>query len=154
MTKCSSCGQEKKLRSRGLCNTCYCREQRHKNPERFRAYGRKRYPHRKHKILAYNKAWREENKQKVYESERKLRSKVDALKTMNPCKDCGNKFPAECMDYDHTDPTMKSSGISILVDRNTVWRTILDEIAKCDLVCANCHRIRTKQRYATKRQIS
>lgn len=61
-----------------------------------------------------------------------------------PCGDCHESFPAECMDFDHRDPKTKLRDISRMVDRPS--EEILAEIAKCDLVCANCHRTRTKKR--------
>lgn len=57
--------------------------------------------------------------------------------------DCGNRFPPECMDFDHRPGEIKLFGISASVQG---WQKMLDEIVKCDLVCANCHRIRTKAR--------
>jgi hypothetical protein len=60
-----------------------------------------------------------------------------------PCMDCGGIFPPECMDFDHRDPSDKVQGVSRLVFRRYSRDRILAEIAKCDLICANCHRIRT-----------
>ena len=70
------------------------------------------------------------------------RTLVDSLKS-EPCSDCRNKFPPECMDFDHV-RGQKAFNVS-----KAVWGNLdnlLAEIAKCDLVCANCHRIRTKKR--------
>ena len=61
-----------------------------------------------------------------------------------PCVDCGKLFPSVCMDWDHVRGE-KVAPVSRLLTRNN-RRAILAEIAKCDLVCANCHRIRTKLR--------
>jgi hypothetical protein len=60
-----------------------------------------------------------------------------------PCMDCGNCYPPECMDFDHRDP----SGKRFTIAQNLTRRLsdVLEEIAKCDIVCANCHRIRTHQ---------
>jgi hypothetical protein len=47
------------------------------------------------------------------------------------------------LEFDH----LRDKEFSIskgLVDRN--WQSVLDEIAKCDVVCANCHRRRTAKR--------
>jgi len=59
-----------------------------------------------------------------------------------PCADCGGRFPACAMDFDHRDPAMKVAPVSRLVGRAT-HAQILAEAAKCDIVCANCHRLRT-----------
>lgn len=62
-----------------------------------------------------------------------------------PCADCGHKFPTECMDFDHVRGEKKFN-----VCQEGIWcgvEKLLEEIAKCDIVCANCHRIRTKARF-------
>ena len=60
-----------------------------------------------------------------------------------PCADCGGLFAPHQMDFDHRPGTVKrfnlTSGGSML--RPTA--ALLEEAAKCDVVCANCHRIRT-----------
>lgn len=62
-----------------------------------------------------------------------------------PCQDCGHCFDPEVMEFDH-DRGEKRQTISDLVRRASSTANIADEIAKCDLVCANCHRLRTKSR--------
>lgn len=74
---------------------------------------------------------------------REQRAKIEKLKA-SPCLDCGRRFPPECMDFDHRDGTIKRGTISQLLSHS--WDQILSEIAKCDLICANCHRIRTRRR--------
>ena len=61
-----------------------------------------------------------------------------------PCQDCGNTFPPECMDFDHARGE-KSFTIGQMKAHYS-RRRLLDEIDKCDVVCANCHRTRTKKR--------
>jgi len=76
----------------------------------------------------------------------RLRAMRDALKSV-PCYDCQVSFDPECMDFDHRDGSQKSFTISkamFAVQGNT--DIILAEVAKCDVVCANCHRLRTKRR--------
>jgi hypothetical protein len=59
-----------------------------------------------------------------------------------PCLDCGEIDPL-VLEFDHLGN--KSFNIAHgLRDRN--WQVVLDEIAKCDVVCANCHRRRTALR--------
>jgi hypothetical protein len=43
---------------------------------------------------------------------------------------------------------VKTAGIASLIANNRPWSEIEAEMAKCDLVCANCHRIRTAERRA------
>lgn len=74
----------------------------------------------------------------------KRRALVQDLKKKS-CMDCGNSFPPVCMDFDHRNPAEKIDQISELIARVSLKR-LLEEIAKCDLICANCHRIRTQKR--------
>lgn len=69
--------------------------------------------------------------------------KFYALKA-KPCMDCGGSFPPCAMDFDHRPDEVKLFGVGQAVCRS--WKKVLAEIAKCDLICANCHRIRTKER--------
>jgi hypothetical protein len=71
------------------------------------------------------------------------RVKIERLKVA-PCLDCNECFPPECMDFDHRDPKTKRMNIAALIGCRL--DKILAEIAKCDLICANCHRIRTRRR--------
>lgn len=72
---------------------------------------------------------------------RRRREWLNDLKAGKPCADCGGMFPTFCMDFDHRDRSEKFKNVSAMlmysIDR------IEQEIAKCDLVCANCHRMRT-----------
>jgi hypothetical protein len=62
----------------------------------------------------------------------------------HPCTDCGESDPV-VLEFDHLDAEGKSFCISQgLPYRN--WQSILDEIEKCEVVCANCHRRRTAVR--------
>lgn len=66
---------------------------------------------------------------------------VEAAKAV-PCDDCGERYPHYVMDFDHRDPLQKLFNIGSL-SRMTSVAKLLAEIAKCDVVCANCHRERT-----------
>lgn len=70
---------------------------------------------------------------------RKRRALLDRAKQV-PCADCGGMFPPYVMDFDHRDPSTKEFNVgSYMVSIARLTR----EIAKCDVVCANCHRERT-----------
>ena len=61
----------------------------------------------------------------------------------NPCRDCGGTFPPVAMDFDHV-RGVKVTDLARMSQMS--WDLVLDEVAKCDLVCANCHRVRTQSR--------
>ncbi|HEU0337027.1 MAG TPA: hypothetical protein VFR43_10755 [Gaiellaceae bacterium] len=68
------------------------------------------------------------------------------LKDGRPCVDCGRVFHHAAMQWDHLPGFDKRREVSTLVRRGFRRDTILDEIAKCELVCANCHAVRTFER--------
>lgn len=57
-----------------------------------------------------------------------------------PCADCGIEYPAPVMHFHHRDPSQKFKTVCSLVNHSE--ETILAEIAKCDVLCANCHAMR------------
>jgi hypothetical protein len=66
-----------------------------------------------------------------------------------PCADCGYSFPTCCMDFHHVYGVKKFN-----ISDGRSWKVpmpeLLKEIAKCTVICANCHRIRhAKQRTGT-----
>lgn len=58
----------------------------------------------------------------------------------HPCADCGETDPI-VLEFDHTDPSTKSFNIGTMLAKRA-WASVLAEIDKCDVVCANCHRRR------------
>lgn len=94
--------------------------------------------------------YRRDNPEKVTEWRQKYRRRnlmhVLNIKMSTPCADCGEHYPPVCMDFDHLDGEDKESSISALMNQGASLARIDAEIAKCELVCANCHRIRTAAR--------
>ena len=58
------------------------------------------------------------------------------------CVDCGYEGPPFMYDFDHRDPLDKRFAITASGATRS-WDKQLAEAEKCDLVCANCHRMRT-----------
>lgn len=96
-----------------------------------------------------DKKFRKEHIRLVGISTKKRRKRYyERLKVIKnkPCKDCGLSFPPCVMDFDHKPGTQKRDDIASLIGRGVGWETLLQEIKKCELVCSNCHRIRTDKR--------
>lgn len=58
-----------------------------------------------------------------------------------PCAECGKKFPPVAMDFDHVRGTKKFN-----LSESAPMAGLLDELAKCEVVCSNCHRVREANR--------
>ena len=82
---------------------------------------------------------------------RRERATVEWLRDLRrvPCADCGKTYPPYVMDFDHRDPSTKS--FSLLADKALLKNrnVLIAEVAKCDVVCANCHAERTWRQWAT-----
>jgi hypothetical protein len=68
-----------------------------------------------------------------------------ALKDGKPCADCGDMYHPSAMQWDHVPGAEKLASVSDLCRKNN-RRRVLEEIAKCELVCSNRHAVRTFQR--------
>jgi len=135
--KCGSCGlvkplsmfpfKNKELGKRGsTCLACMA------------AYGRQHYARNRAKYL-----------EKAHRSRRRARTKNDerilAYLMDHPCVDCGETDPL-VLDFDHREPSTKSNEVSRIVYHRR-WRIVLEEIEKCDVRCANCHRRKTARQF-------
>lgn len=69
---------------------------------------------------------------------------INQLKAQTPCADCGRSFHPIAMDFDHLSD--KSRNISEMVILKMSLSSLKEEIAKCEIVCACCHRVRTYNR--------
>ncbi len=84
-----------------------------------------------------NKAKYNERQDKARDAFREL---VRTDKESKGCTDCKKKFEYFLLDYDHLDPSKKLLNISNMKSY-PLWR-VKEEIAKCEVVCALCHRTR------------
>lgn len=101
----------------------------------------------KSKQRAAELRWYYRNRESVQQGKRErwiLTKKLLIELKNRPCADCGNSYPDYVMDYDHLDAKTKFKMVSKLI--NYSFGKIKEEVAKCELVCANCHRIRTHNR--------
>src|SRR5213594_1266775 len=63
----------------------------------------------------------------------------------HPCVGCHETDPL-VLQFDHRDPAKKVLEVAILAASRS-WTTILTEVKKCDVRCANCHRLRTARQF-------
>ena len=96
----------------------------------------------------YAREWGKNNRDKVrgYEKSRRLKTKkyIEDLKATTPCADCDSFFPHYIMQFDHLPGTEKKANVSALTGHST--KVVMEEIEKCEIVCANCHCTRTYNR--------
>ena len=99
----------------------------------------------------YQKKWYAvpENRESHYRAVRKsekervkrIKKWVDDYKTTRGCKNCGYKEQSCALDFDHRDGEVKLFNVAAAIHRGSIKR-VQEEVAKCDVLCANCHRIR------------
>ena len=99
-------------------------------PAQRQASNQKYYLANRDKIYALNRA-----------TKRRNAAYVLAVKAQ-PCSDCGQIFHPAAMDFDHVHG-QKVADIATLAAGGFSLKRIQAEIDKCELVCANCHRVRT-----------
>lgn len=77
---------------------------------------------------------------KYHVDRRRLELKFKAVQYKGgKCEQCGHKGSIACYDFHHTDPSRKLFALG--KDPHTrSWERIKEEVDKCQLLCANCHR--------------
>lgn len=100
----------------------------------------------------YQRTWYAKNKKVQAErvqknNDRYLKERREWLVSYfeeHPCTDCGNP-DIRVLEFDHISED-KAHNVTKMIRGLHSWEKILLEISKCEVVCANCHRIRTYQR--------
>ena len=97
----------------------------------------------------YRKTARGAEKHRDFERRRAAQklAVLSAWKTAAGCADCGYSAHPEALDFDHVADN-KVMGVSRMVSSHMRLEDILAEAEKCEVVCANCHRVRTAERRA------
>jgi hypothetical protein len=85
-------------------------------------------------------------KMPVYDKQQ-FKKRLSEIKEESGCVDCGVSNHI-ILDFDHLHD--KKYNISRMIHDGFSWAAIKKEIAKCEVVCANCHRIRTHRRLTNK----
>lgn len=104
----------------------------YKNIEDQRLASRRHYELNKEAYIERNKKYRNE-----------IRVFIQNIKEKQSCLDCDVSYPYYVMDFDHLEN--KLGGINFFASTGRIG-ALKKEIKKCEVVCANCHRIRTYQR--------
>lgn len=142
MKKCVICKEEKspqefnknKTKKDGLNNIC-----RDCSKEKSAQYFINYKEYHKEQVGIRREKLRKENREKLM-----------YLLKISKCVDCGNT-DHRTFEFDHLYD--KFANVPSLAANGYLWRKIQDEINKCEILCANCHRIRTFNRSHTYRNI-
>lgn len=113
------CFSRSLTRKRGLHGYCKKCQKEYKNTHY--ANNREDYIEKKSRLREETREWFRDIKSKLF------------------CGRCGENHPA-CLDFHHKDPTVKDIGVSQAVCDGWSRERILIEIAKCEILCSNCHR--------------
>jgi hypothetical protein len=142
------------------CRTTYARElartpaQQEKrkayyeaNKAKIARQAKSRWEHHSERYVPSRARWKEENRERMTLLSKQrghdYRAWVDSLKAGIPCQDCNETHAPYVMEYDHVRGTKR---FNIGKMSNHKRERVLEEIAKCDLVCCVCHRVRSHSR--------
>lgn len=87
------------------------------------------------------------DKELIHYNKQQFKKRLSDIKESSGCADCGVNNPI-VLDFDHLKD--KKYNISRMIHDGFSWAAIKKEISKCEVVCANCHRIRTHYRLTHK----
>jgi hypothetical protein len=87
------------------------------------------------------------DKKTLNQNKQQFKKQLSEIKETSGCVDCGVTNPI-VLDFDHLKD--KKYNVSRMIHDGFSWAAIKKEIAKCEVVCANCHRIRTHYRLTHK----
>lgn len=106
----------------------------YKNPEDKKAAADRHYRENKEYYL-------ERNRRRIEE----FRQHIRKYKESRGCADCGEKYPFYVLQLDHLPGQEKKFNVSDLSKIYSMAK-LEEELAKCEVVCANCHAKRTYER--------
>jgi hypothetical protein len=76
---------------------------------------------------------------RYYKYGRRNQELVESLKNV-PCAICGEMYKHWQMDFDHIERSSKVKPVSVMAMAGYAMKTLLAEIAKCQVICVLCHR--------------
>ena len=90
------------------------------------------------------------DKELEHRNKKEYKRKLAKIKEDAGCADCGINNPI-VLDFDHLHD--KKYNVSRMIHDGFSWKAIAKEIQKCEVVCANCHRIRTSKQQGWYKEI-
>lgn len=126
MNTCIKCAVEKSIEefyTKNVCKECrkaYKQEHYLRNPQ----YYKDKAVQSNNKALVRNRTW--------------LREFLNS----HPCEHCGER-DHEVLDFDHLDPSIKANDVAHMMTGSL--KKLQIEVAKCRVLCANCHRRHTRR---------
>jgi hypothetical protein len=106
--------------------------------EKYKYWKEVWYPKNKARHIAYAIEWNNKRREAI-------RTMLSKLKVERGCVDCGYNADPIALDFDHISDN-KLFTISRAQRAGYSDEKIMAEVAKCEVVCSNCHRIRTRDR--------
>ena len=94
----------------------------------------------------YRDEYRKRAKVRRVIARRNLQNRLIEYLSDKACVMCGES-DVRVLEFDHIDPTTKRFGISTAITDVRKWIDISQEIEKCQILCANCHKKRTAAQY-------
>ncbi|QEG13553.1 hypothetical protein MARVELLAND_22 [Bacillus phage vB_BspM_MarvelLand] len=139
---CNFCNEKKAVeefpfrnKAKGIrntrCKSCYKEYRKGHYPDY--------YEKKKHEYRARRVRWKEQRQSEIHGNV------IEYLKT-HPCIVC-SESDIVVLDFDHRDPKEKDNNVSTMIQQLLPWDLIKEEIDKCDVLCANCHRRRTAKQF-------
>jgi hypothetical protein len=96
-------------------------------------------------VRKINIDWKIANKERTKfnqkERYRRNRKRLNDYKKTLKCSRCSENHP-RCLEFHHRDPSTKLTNITY-VGNTWGWKRLMEEINKCEVLCANCHRKET-----------
>jgi len=89
---------------------------------------------------------KDKTKERTNRSRTIAKRKLWELKENSGCVDCKEMYPHYMLDFDHL-PEYNKIGSPTQIIHKYSWNKAIEEIEKCEVVCRNCHAIRTWNRY-------
>lgn len=142
MKICTVCGVEKPDKDFYLKN----KEKGRLHSQCKQCYAAKRKIFMQEHYLKYGDAYRLRARARKGRLKKQRQEQLYGLLQGKSCERCGID-DMRVLDFDHIDSSTKKFSIARAVNDGYAWELIIEEIKKCRILCANCHRIRTAEQF-------